>query len=147
MTLSLHDTAEVTRLVTRGARRHLVALGYATVLEASLRDGRRADILAIDDKGTVAIVEVKASVADFRADAKWPDYLGWCDLFFFAVPETFPVELIPGEVGLLVADGYDAAVLRPAPQRPLAGARRKSMLLRFAGLAGARLMRHEDPGI
>lgn len=113
----------------------------------SLANGRRADILAVDHKGVLTIVEVKSSRSDFLADHKWPDYGPYCDRFFFAVPEGFPVDLLPATPGILVADAYDAASLRPAPEAPLPAARRKAMLLRFAHAAGARLLRLEDPGV
>ena len=141
------DAASLTAQVTRGVRRWCAAQGWATVTEVSLANGRRADILAVDAKGVMAIVEVKSSRSDFLADHKWPDYGPYCDRFFFAVPEAFPVDLLPAEPGLLVADAYDAAVLREAPVAPLPAARRKAMLLRFAHAAGARLLRLEDPSV
>lgn len=131
--------------VTRGVRRALAALGQASLTEFPLRNGRRADILAIDGQGAIAIVEVKSSVADFRADRKWPEYRGFCDRFWFAVPADFPVGLIPEECGLLVADAYDAAVLREPPEHKLPPARRRALLLQFGLAAATRLHRLEDP--
>ena len=141
------DAASLTAQVTRGVRRWCAAQAWATVTEVSLANGRRADILAVDAKGVLTIVEVKSSRSDFLADHKWPDYGPFCDRFFFAVPEGFPVDLLPAETGILTADAYDAAVLREAPEAPLAAARRKAMLLRFAHAAGARLLRFEDPAV
>jgi hypothetical protein len=131
--------------VTRGVRRALAALGHASLTEFVLKTGRRADILAMDGQGGIAIVEVKSSVADFRSDRKWPDYTAFCDRFYFAVPEGFPLPLIPPPWGLIVADGYDAAVLREPPEHRLAAARRKALHLRFALAAAGRLHRLEDP--
>ena len=133
--------------VTRGTRRFLALSGHATVTELSLKGGRRADIMAIDAKGGVTIVEVKSGVPDFRADQKWPDYLAFCDRFYFAVDEAFPAELIPADCGLMIADAYDAAVVREPADRPLDPARRRSVLLRFARTAAQRLHRVEDPGL
>ena len=137
--------AAVTAQVTRGVRRWCDAQGWATVTEVSLANSRRADVLAVDHKGVLTIIEVKSSRSDFLSDHKWPDYLPYCDRFCFAVPEGFAVDLLPAEPGILVADAYDAAVLREAPIAPLPAARRKAMLLRFAHAASARLMRWEDP--
>ena len=141
------DAASRTAQVTRGVRRWCAAQAWATVTEVSLANGRRADILAVDAKGVLTIVEVKSSRSDFLADHKWPDYQPYCDRFLFAVPEGFPVDLLPAEPGILVADAYDAAVLREAPEAPLPAARRKAMLLRFAHAAGTRLLRLEDPAV
>ncbi len=134
-------------ILARGVCRAFAALGYATLVEVPLANGRRADVMAIDAGGTIAIVEVKSSVADFRADAKWGDYREFCDALYFAVPEDFPQELIGESCGLIVADGFGAAILRDAPVIALAAARRKAVTLRFAKLAAARLRRLIDPGL
>ena len=119
----------------------------SSLTEFTLKGGRRADVMALDGKGRFVIVEVKSSVADFRADGKWPDYRAFCDRFYFAVDAEFPVELIPEDCGLMVADAYEASILRDAPELPLSGSRRRSVLLRFASAAAGRLHRQEDPGL
>ncbi|HSK39845.1 MAG TPA: MmcB family DNA repair protein [Arenibaculum sp.] len=133
--------------VTRGVRRALAERGYASVTEFPLANGRRADVLAANGAGEILIVEVKSGVADFRADRKWPDYQAWCDGFWFAVGPGFPVELIPEECGLFVADAFGAAMLRDAPRTRVAPARRRSLILAMARLAATRLHRAEDPGM
>lgn len=129
---------ETTEVVTRGAARLLSALGWAPLLEVSLPNGRRADVMAVGRKGEIAIVEVKSGVLDYRTDRKWGDYLPYCDAFFFAVAPEFPREILPDEPGLIVADGFGGAVLREAPSTPLAPARRKALTLAFARLAALR---------
>lgn len=131
--------------VQRGVRRLFARMRAASVTELVLADGRRADIVTLTRDGIISIVEIKSSVADFRADRKWQAYRAFCDRFFFAVPEAFPQELIPGEAGLIVADGFDAAILREAPAHPLAGARRKAVTLRFAHAAASGLLAVSDP--
>ena len=146
-TLTIPPQPAEAATITRGVRRLLTAHGLASVVEFTLRSGRRADILAVDGKGIVTIVEVKSSVADFRADRKWPDYLDFCDRFYFAVGSGFPVDLLPAECGLMIADAYDAAIAREAPEMALNAARRRSLLLRFGQVAAGRLHRLEDPGL
>jgi len=131
--------------ISRGARRALVDRGFATLTEFLLPSGRRADILGVDNAGTILIVEIKSGVADFRSDHKWPEYRAWSDLFLFAVDEVFPTELIPDECGLMIADAFGAAEIRPSPVIKLAGARRGALLRRFAFVAARRLHRLEDP--
>lgn len=131
---------ETTELVTRGAARLLQALGHAPLLEFPLPNGRRADIMALAGKGELSIVEVKSSIEDFRADRKWTEYAPYCDAFWFAVPPDFPREVLPEDAGLIVADGFGGAVLRPAPVCPLAPARRKALTLQFARLAAFRAL-------
>ena len=133
--------------IKQGVRRTLTAHGLTSLTEFTLRGGRRADIMAVDGKGKFTIVEVKSSVADFRADSKWPEYRAYCDLFYFAVRADFPLDLIPECCGLLVADAYEASIVRAAPDLPLSAARRRSVLLRFAAAAAGRLHRIEDPGL
>ena len=117
-----------------------------------LPNGRRADLMAIDDKGALTIVEIKVSKADLLGDGKWLDYLDYCDRFFWAVPPTLAAicegeRFLPGEAGLIVADRYDAAIVREAAHRPLAPARRKAEVLRFARRAARRLSAQIDPSL
>jgi len=132
-------------LLARGVSRALEQLGYASLLEFPLADGRRADILALGRRGDLVIVEIKTSVADFRADRKWPHYRDFADRLYFAVPNNFPAALIPEECGLIVADAFAAALLRDGISTPLAPGRRRALTLRFALAAAARLRRHLDP--
>ena len=129
---------ETTGLVTRGAGRFLVSLGYAPLAEVTLPNGRRADLMALGPRGDVLIVEVKSGLEDFRTDRKWPEYLPYCDAFYFAVGPHFPQDVLPPEPGMIVADGFGGAVVREAPSTPLAPARRKALTLAFARLAAMR---------
>lgn len=136
--LEISSRPEVTLLVTRGAVRLLAQLGWAPVLEAPLPNGRRADVLALGPKGEFAIVEVKSSPEDFRADAKWRDYQPFCDRFYFAVAPEFPSHILPEGPGLIVADAFGGAVLAEAPEAALAPARRRALTLSFARIAAFR---------
>jgi hypothetical protein len=130
---------ETTDAVTRGAARLMAALGYAPLLEVTLPNGRRADIMALGPRGEIAIAEVKSGLDDFRTDRKWTEYLPYCDAFYFAVAPEFPRDILPGTPGLIVADGFGGAILRDAPLTPLAGARRKALTIAFARLAVLRI--------
>src|ERR1700680_2153216 len=132
-------------LLARGICRALDQLGYASLVEFPLANGRRADILALGKTGELVIVEIKSSVADFRADRKWATYREFADRLYFAVPNEFPALLIPEECGLIVADPFGAAVLRHRALTPLPPPRRRAMTLRFALAAAGRLQRQLDP--
>jgi len=133
-------------LLARGVARLLREMGQTSLTEFTLRSGRRADLAAIDRGGKITIVEIKRSLADFRADAKWPEYLEFCDAFFFAVPVEFPRDVLPEDTGLLIADRYGAELIRPALLTGgLHASRRKEILLRFATTAANRLQRLTDP--
>lgn len=138
---------DVTAALTRGVTRLFWDLGFAPMAEFRLPNGRRADVVGLDPKGRLVIAEVKSCQADFDADAKWTEYLGFCDLFYFAVARDFPLDLLPGGEGLILADAFGGAVVREGPARPLAAARRKTLTLRYARQAAARLaFVHEEPG-
>jgi hypothetical protein len=134
----LEGRADVTKCVARGARRYLRACGFSVVCEAPLPNGRRADLLTLAPDGVLRIVEVKSSYADFRADLKWPHYRDFCDRFYFAIPASLDPAIFPEDAGLVVADAHGALLIREAPTLPLAPARRRSMLLRFATIAADR---------
>lgn len=130
--------------IARGADRLLLDMGLASIREFSLASGRRADIAALGKDGRILIIEIKSSIADFRSDAKWPDYLEYCDMFYFAVAPDFPVEILPETCGIIIADRFGAEILRAdpseGPDRTLKAARRKAVTLRFARIAASRLM-------
>lgn len=131
--------------LARGVCRTLADHGYACLAEFTLKSGRRLDVLALGADGELLAVEIKTSLADFRADAKWPDYLEHCERLFFAVPRDFPLEVLPEDCGLMIADAYAAAFLREPPRRPLSAARRRALTLRFALTAARRLDQVSDP--
>jgi hypothetical protein len=132
--------------IARGVMRMMAGLGYACVPELPLASGLRADITAIDRDGRIWIVEIKSSLADFRADQKWQGYLSFCDQFSFAVNAEFPLTVLPEGQGLIMADRYGAAIIHPSsPQPSLAAARRKAMTLRIARIAAGRLAAAFDP--
>ncbi|WP_316014849.1 MmcB family DNA repair protein [Roseobacter sp. HKCCA0434] len=134
--------------IARGVWRHLDTLDVTAIPEFVPARGFRVDLACLTAKGEVWIVECKSSLADFRADAKWQGYLQWCDRFFWAVPEGFPQEVLPEDgCGLIVADRYDAAVLREAPLTRLAPARRKAMVLKLARTAMRRQLGWLEPDL
>ena len=132
-------------ILARGVCRMLVQRGFASLTEFATRDGLRMDVLALGPKGELWCVEVKSSRADFLSDRKWEGYLGWCDRLFFAVPESFPDELLPAEHVLIRADAWGADILRWGAEEKLAAARRKAMTLAFARNAAQRVQVLTDP--
>lgn len=129
---------DVTAALTHGVARLFVDLGFLPLQEFTLANGRRADLVGLDDGGRFIIAEIKSCRADFEADGKWEDYLDYCDAFYFAVADDFPRILLPESEGLIIADGFGGAILRDAAERPLAAARRKAVMLRFARQAAGR---------
>ena len=131
--------------LARGAVRHLTSLGYASIEEFVPSRGLRVDIMALGPKGELWIVECKSSREDFTSDDKWHNYIEWCDRYFWAVDADFPTDLLPDDHGLVIADAYDGEIIRNAPLTPLAAARRKALLQKFAFHAARRLQRCRDP--
>jgi len=139
--------ADVARGVTRMLLRHdLVAMG-----EVPLDGGRRADLMALDARGRIVIVEIKVARGDLLGDGKWLDYLDHCDRFFWAVPAGFdagPLDregFLPDRTGVIVADRYDAAIVREAATHAMTAAARKRCTLALARRAGRRLIGLTDP--
>jgi len=137
--------SETALQIARGVRRLLRARGYASVTELPLLDGRRADVVALHGDGSLLIVEIKSSIADFRADRKWRDYAAHCDRLYFAISDEMPVHVMPDEAGLIVADRFGAEIVREAEPRVIAPATRRAVMLRFAMAAADRLHRVADP--
>jgi len=137
--------------VTRGVLRLFARHDIFGVPEVPLPNGRRLDIMAVDARGAIVAVEIKCSRADLLGDGKWPDYFDYCDRYFWAVPAGFDLSLFesealwPARTGLIVADQYDAEIVRPAPSEPLPSARRKAEVQRLARRAARRLSQLADP--
>ena len=131
--------------IARGTARLLHAHGFSVVSELPLPSGRRADLVGLDSGGEIWIVEIKSSVADFRADQKWPDYRAHCDRLFFATSLDVPCEIFPPDTGLIVADAFGAEFKCQGPEHRLPAATRKSMMLMFARAAARRLQSLADP--
>jgi len=147
--LSFSGAPAVARGVSRLFLRHQITVQP----EVSLRNNRRADLMGLTIKGEIIIVEIKCSRADLLGDQKWPEYLEYCDRFFWAVPAGFDIgplhsdAFMPERAGLIIADAYDAEIARPAALVPVAPARRKTETQRLARLAMRRLMGIADPDL
>ena len=137
--------SETAAAVARGTARLLRSLGFACVSELSLPSGRRADLVALNERGDIWIVEIKSSVEDLRADRKWEDYRAHCDRLFFAFTQALPCEIFPDNTGLIVADAYGAHMVCDAPEHRLPAPTRKLMTVRFGIAAASRINRLIDP--
>ena len=138
------ERSRITEGVTRGVCRFLRDSGYSVLREFRLKSKRRADIAGIDRDGNFVIVEVKSSREDYQADQKWTDYEPHCDEFYFAVDEQFPVDLLPEDWGVIIADGFSAAIVRPSERHRMNGNRRRVQLLNFARTSSDRLEQEID---
>jgi hypothetical protein len=139
------DTLRPGQLLARGVCRHLLGHDFVTVEELTPVPGLRVDVMALGPRGEIWVVECKSSRADFQCDAKWQGYLDWCDRYFWAVDSSFPAELLPAETGLILADAYDAEIVRMGPETKLPGARRKVLTQKFARHAALRWHAARDP--
>jgi hypothetical protein len=132
--------SERAMLVRRGVQRLLAEMRHGSLPEVPLASGRRADLMAIAPGGDIAIIEIKSSIEDFRVDRKWPDYRLHSDRLYFATHPGVPAEIFPVDCGLIVSDGFGAAILREAPLHKLPPPTRKALTLAFARLAADRLL-------
>ncbi len=149
------DPAATARLVAadvaRGITRLFARNNVWCAPEVPLQNSRRADLMGIDAKGLIVIVEIKVARGDLLGDSKWPDYLDYCDRYYWGVPpglDRAPLESAafqPELSGVIVADGYDAEIVRQAPLTRLAAARRKVQVERLARLAMRRHTALLDP--
>jgi len=133
------------QLLARGVCRHLRQHDFVTLEEFVPQRGLRVDVMGLGPKGEIWVIECKSSRADFTSDAKWQGYLEWSDRYFWAVGADFPTDLLPEGTGLIIADGYDAEILRMGPETKLAPARRMALIRKFARNAAQRLHAYRDP--
>ena len=118
--------------IKRGICRHMRNLNYSVLVEFRLKSKRRVDVMGLNRNGKFAIVEIKSSVNDFRSDKKWRDYRPFADQLYFAVANGFPIEILPKDCGVVIADAYHACILKEAPIVSMNG-----MLMEFANSCAA----------
>lgn len=133
--------------IQRGVLRLLMSHAQACVTELPLPNGRRADVLALSAANDIAIIEIKSCLNDFRTDSKWPEYREFCDSLYFAVRPDFPIDVLPLDAGLILADRYGGEIVRTVPGTRLSPSRRKAMTLRLARFAAIRLACAADPNL
>ncbi|WP_109667536.1 MmcB family DNA repair protein [Roseicyclus mahoneyensis] len=141
------DTRAPGQLLARGVCRHLRGHDFVTLEEFTPERGKRLDVMALGPRGELWVIECKSSRTDFTSDGKWQGYLEWGDRYFWAVDEAFPTDLLPEGTGLIIADAYDAEILRMPDEVRLPPARRKAVTQRFARHAALRLQMLRDPGL
>ena len=69
----LSDAPLIAPDVARGVTRLFFRQDLFALCEVPLPNGRRADMVALDAKGLLTIVEIKVSRADLLGDHKWRD--------------------------------------------------------------------------
>jgi hypothetical protein len=125
--------------------RHFDQIGLSSLSEFSPIKGLRVDIITLGMSDEIWIIECKSGQSDFKSDRKWHNYLDWCDRYFWAVDANFPIDILPINTGIIIADAYDASILREAPLNKLPAARRKKITKSIAISACNRLLTHTDP--
>ncbi|MDG2097296.1 MAG: MmcB family DNA repair protein [Paracoccaceae bacterium] len=135
------------QLIARGVCRHLKQYNFSCLEEFVPIKGSRVDIIAIGPGSEIWIIECKSSPADYNQDQKWEKYLPFCDRYFWAVPQNFPTNILPADDGLIIADTYDAEIIRYGPERKLNPQKRKKIITKFAQNASDRLRLFLDPRV
>ena len=141
------ETSKNFSIIARGVMRHFAQIGLSSLSEFSPTRGLRVDIITLGISDEIWIVECKSGQSDFKSDKKWQNYLDWCDRYFWAVDANFPIGILPSDTGVIIADSYDASILRDSPLNKLSAARRKKIMNSVARSACNRLLLHTDPKI
>ena len=141
------ETSKNFSKIARGVMRHFSQVGLSSLSEFSPTRGLRVDIITLGMSDEIWIVECKSGQNDFKSDKKWQNYLDWCDRYFWAVDANFPIGILPSDTGVIIADSYDASILRDSPLNKLSAARRKKIMNSVARSACNRLLLHTDPKI
>ena len=144
--MKLESSKNLSR-IARGVMRHFSQIGLSSLSEFSPIRGLRVDIITLGMSDEIWIVECKSGQSDFKSDKKWQNYLDWCDRYFWAVDANFPIGILPSDTGVIIADSYDASILRDSPLNKLSAARRKKIMNSVARSACNRLLLHTDPKI
>ena len=131
--------SDLALMIQRGATRFFLQNDIALLPELTLGNSRRADLVGIDSKGKITLIEIKSSIEDYKVDQKWPEYRDHCDFFYFASHKGVPQDIFPQEEGFILADNYGAEIIRQAREEKMPAANRKALTLRFAKTSASRL--------
>lgn len=132
---------EITAALTKATVMHFVRMRYGVYTELGLvRQGiLRGDVVAINYKKHIVVVEVKSSYADIVSDSKWPAYLGLCDKFMFVVPQALwdsgKIKNPGRGAGVVVLDeksGHLRSVVNAKEQGLMSDSERDSLIMRMA---------------
>ncbi len=141
--------SEAALAIQRGVTRLLASQNTACLPEVVLPNYQRADLMGLTSKGEISIIEIKSGLADYQSDKKWRHYLDYCDRFYFAVNQDFPIDALPENVGFILADSYGAEIMREgegdSQAAKLAPARRALLTRRLARIGSFRWARLNDP--
>ena len=138
---------KIGQLIARGVCRHLKQYNFSCLEEFVPIKGSRVDIIAIGPRGEIWIIECKSSPADYNQDQKWENYLPYCDRYFWAVPQNFPTNILPAKDGLMIADQYDAEIVRYGQECKISPQKRKVITTKIARNASDRLRLLLDPSV
>ena len=121
-----------TQRITDAIARSYFGQGDGVLREFKLKNRRRVDLVTINDKGWIIIIEIKSSPEDFLSDKKWGEYIDWADQFYFGVAHNFPISILPKEHGIITTDGFDVYQAQPSPIHKLNGSRRNNLICKMA---------------
>ena len=121
-----------TQRITDAIARSYYEQGDGVLREFKLKNRRRVDLVTINDKGWIIIIEIKSSPEDFLSDKKWGEYIDWADQFYFGVAHNFPISILPKEHGIITTDGFDVYQAQPSPIHKLNGSRRNNLICKMA---------------
>ena len=121
-----------TQRITDAIARFYYGQGDGVLREFKLKIRRRVDLVIINEKGWIIIIEIKSSPEDFLSDKKWGEYIDWADQFYFGVAHNFPIGILPKEHGIITTDGFDVYQAQPSPVSKLNGSRRNNLIRKMA---------------
>ncbi len=121
-----------TQRITDAIARSYYEQGDGVLREFKLKNRRRVDLVTINEKGWIIIIEIKSSPEDFLSDKKWGEYIDWADQFYFGVAHNFPIGILPKEHGIITTDGFDVYQVQTSPVQKLNGSRRNSLIRKMA---------------
>jgi hypothetical protein len=128
-----------TQRITDAIARSYFGQGDGVLREFKLKNRRRVDLVTINDKGWIIIIEIKSSPEDFLSDKKWGEYIDWADQFYFGVAHNFPISILPKEHGIITTDGFDVYQAQPSPIHKLNGSRRNNLICKMAKVSMRRI--------
>ena len=119
--------------------------GYKVLTEFALPNKKRVDIIAINIKKQIVIVEVKSNQKKFKIDKKWKKYLNYCNYFYFSFNKYEKNIKLSKNIGIIQTNKTNAEVKKNASYTKMSKEEKNNLILNFALSAASKFHRLVDP--
>ena len=135
---------KLSRKIMLNTMRFLSTKGYKVLTEFALPNKKRVDIIGINLKKEIVIVEVKSNKNGVKLDKKWKNYLNYCNYFYFACSEKINFNLSK-DIGIIQNNSNKTQITKEPKYKKLPENKKNKLIFKIALSAASKFHRLIDP--